>query len=134
MIDDRLNLSELSELWIDAKEQEKKAIAYRRKIEDKILSLVGFAENHEGTEIAEPEGYTVKITGRMTRRVDSNKLQEIAAEHGLTAHLSELFRWKPEINLRAWRNADEAITRPLAGAITTTPGRASVSITPTKEK
>ena len=33
------------------------------------------------------------------------ELQEIAAEHGLEAHLSMLFRWKPEIDARAWKAA-----------------------------
>jgi len=56
-------------------------------------------------------------------------VQEIAAEAGLTEHLSSLFRWKPEINMSAWKNADEKITTPLLGGITTTPGRASFTIT-----
>ena len=66
---------------------------------------------------------------RSDRKVDSAKLQELAAEAGLSDHLPNLFRWKPEINMAVWRATDEAITRPLAGAITVKPGRPSFKIT-----
>ena len=95
-----------------------------------MLSLIGVAENFEGIENAEaPGGYKIKITGRMNRKVDADALQELAAEAGLTGHLSSLFRWKPEIDAKAWKSADASITSPLMGAITTTPSRASFAIT-----
>ena len=129
-----MTYSDLCDLWMQAKEDEKTAIEHRRAYEDKLLSLIGVSENFEGTENAEaPGGYKIKITGRMNRKIDADKLQEIAAEHGLTEHLSSLFRWKPDINSKAWEKADESITRPLMGAITTTPGRASFAITQEQE-
>ena len=68
------------------------------------------------------------------RRVfNEEKLQELAAEAGLTDHLSSLFRWKPEINMEAWKNASYEITIPLSGAITAKPGRPSFSITQIEE-
>ena len=125
-----LDLDTAAAEWLAAKEAEKAATERRRQIEDRLLSLIGIAENMEGTENVETDGgYKIKITGRMSRRVDGDKLQEIAAEAGLTEHLSSLFRWKPEINMSAWKNADESITTPLLGGITTTPGRASFNIT-----
>ena len=60
-------------------------------------------------------------------------LSKLAAEHGLTEHLSALFRWSADINAAAWKAASEAITAPLLGAITTTAGRPSFSIS-TKDK
>lgn len=123
------NLSELAALWLSAKETERLAVDDRRAIEDRIKTLAGIAENLDGTETVAPDRYTIKITGRITRTVDSDRLQELAAEAGLTEHLSGLFRWKPEINMSAWKAADESITRPLAGAITAKPGRPSFSIT-----
>ena len=125
-----MTYSELCALWIQTKEDEKTAIEHRRAYEDKLLSLIGVAENFEGTENAEaPGGYKIKITGRMSRKVDADKLQEIAAEHGLTEHLSSLFRWKPDIDAKAWKSADESITSPLMDAITTTPARPTFTIT-----
>lgn len=127
------NLNELSSLWLAAKEAEKEATDDRRKIEDRIKSLVGFAENSEGTETVDPDQFTIKIVGRIDRKVDGDKVQELATEYGLTEHLASLFRWKPEINMAAWKAADASITKPLAGAITAKPGRPSFAIT-RKEK
>ena len=127
------NLNELSSLWLAAKEAEKEATEDRRKIEDRIRSLVGFAENSEGTETVDPDQFTIKIIGRIDRKVDGDKVQELAAEFGLTEHLASLFRWKPEINMSVWKATNEAITKPLAAAITAKPGRPSFNIT-RKEK
>jgi hypothetical protein len=123
------DLNELSQLWLEAKQKEGDATADRRKIEDRIKSLVGVAENFEGTETVDPDGYVIKIVGRIDRKVDGDKVQELAAEFGLTEHLSSLFRWKPEINMAVWKAADESITKPLAAAITAKSGRASFTIT-----
>ena len=122
------DLNELSEMWLAAKEAEKEATEDRRRIEDHIKSLVGVAETLDGTETVDPDRYTIKIVGRIDRKVDGDKLQELAAEHGLTDHLSYLFRWKPEINMAVWKATDEAITKPLAAAITAKPGRPSFTI------
>ena len=122
------DLNELAAMWLAAKEAEREAVEDRRRIEDRIKSLVGVAENLEGTETVDPDRYTIKIVGRIDRKVDGDKLQELAAEHGLTEHLSSLFRWKPEINMAVWKATDEAITKPLAAAITAKPGRPSFTI------
>lgn len=132
MIDDKIktdDLNELANMWLYAKEREGTATSDRRKIEDRIKSLVGVAENLEGTETVDQDQFTIKIVGRIDRKVDGDKVQELAAEFGLTEHLSSLFRWKPEINMAVWKAADEAITKPLAAAITAKPGRASFTIT-----
>jgi hypothetical protein len=127
------DLNELSQMWLVAKQAEATAMSKRRKIEDRIKSLCGIADNLEGTETVAPDHFTIKIVGRIDRKVDSDKLQELAAEHGLSEHLSSLFRWKPDLNMAAWKAADESITKPLAAAITAKPGRASFTIT-SKEK
>ena len=93
-----------------------------------MLSLIGLPEAFDGTENAAAPGFKIKLVGRLNHRIDSDKLQDIAAENGLTDHLSSLFRWKPEINVRSWKAADESITTALLEAITTTPGRPSFSI------
>jgi hypothetical protein len=122
-------MTELFTQWLHYKQAEENAVAQRRKIEDAIRAEAKIAEDLDGTETLGDERYVVKITGRIDRKVDADKLQEIAAEAGLSAHLGSLFRWKPEINMTAWKAADETITRPLAGAITAKPGRPSFKIT-----
>jgi len=114
--------------WIDAKECERIAVEKRREIEDKLIKHYQISEASEGSKSIKDEGYVVKVICRMNRTIDADLLQEIAIENGLTEHLGSLFRWKPEINTKAWKDADESITAPLLGAITTKPGRPSFSI------
>ena len=115
--------------WMQAKEAERQAIERRRAIEDELTATFSLPEGLEGTETRKEGAYVVKIVGRLDRKVDSELLQEIAAEHGLAEHLGVLFRWKPELDMRKWKAADQSITGVLAGAITTKPGRPSYSIT-----
>jgi hypothetical protein len=127
------DISTLSAEWLNLKEAERLATERRREVEDLLLSRIGIPEALDGTEtVTTPEGYLIKIVGRMNRKIDAELVQELAAENGLTEHLSTLLRWKPEVNQSAWKAANESITRALSGAITTTPGRPSFSIT-TKE-
>jgi hypothetical protein len=124
------DMNELATMWLAAKKQEEDATADRRDIEDHIKKLATIAENLEGTETVEPGRFEIKIVGRIDRKVDGDKVQELAAEFGLTDHLAKLFRWKPEINMAIWKAADESITKPLSGAITAKPGRPSFKIIP----
>jgi hypothetical protein len=126
-----MSLDDLIEQWRKAKETEAAAVEERRRIEDTIAVIVGLPEDFEGT--LKLSGI-LKITGRIDRKVDTDALQDLAREAGLTDHLSALFRWKAEINAKAWDAAAEAITRPLAGAITAKPGRPSFTITTKKEE
>jgi hypothetical protein len=124
-------MSDIYSEWIFAKETERAAVERRREIEDLILAQVG-ASNAEGTRtisICATNNYEIKLVTRFTRKIDSDLLQEIAAEHDLSAYLPTLFRWKPELNAKAWDKAASEITKPLSGAITTTPGRPSFTIT-----
>lgn len=118
----------LYEDWIRAKGIERDAAELRRKAEDALSEAMSLGEDFEGSKSFDHEGYKVKVTGRMNRKIDADKLQDIAAECGLSQHLGDLFRWKPDINAAKWKNADDSITRPLLDAITTTPGRPSFSI------
>lgn len=124
------DMNELARMWLAAKQAEKNATEDRRDIEDHIKKLARIADALEGTETVEPGRYEIKIAGRIDRKVDADKVQELAAEFGLTDHLATLFRWKPELNMLAWKAADATITGPLAGAITAKPGRPSFNVTP----
>ena len=115
--------------WLTAKADEAAATKRRRDIEDQLVKLFEVPESLEGTKNIEAEQFKVKIEGRINRKVNSEKLQELASEHGLTEHLSSLFRWKPEINMTVWKASDASITAPLMDAITATPGRPSFTIT-----
>ena len=129
------DISTLSAEWLELKEAERLATERRREVEDTLLSRIGIPEALDGTEtVTTPEGFQIKIVGRMNRKIDAELVQELAAENGLTEHLSTLLRWKPEVNQSAWKAANESITRALSGAITTTPGRPSFSISTVEGK
>ena len=123
------DLATLSAAWLIAKQQETDATARRRDIEDHMARLAAVPSDLDGTTGFEAGQYALKITGRIDRKVDADKLQALAIEHGLTDQLSSLFRWKPEINMTAWKQASPEIVRPLADAITAKPGRPSFKVT-----
>jgi hypothetical protein len=114
--------------WLDAKEAEKAAIELRRSIEDELVMDLDIAKTLDGTQNITTDGYKIKVVGRLDRKVNSDKLQDLANEYGLTQHLSSLFRWKPEVNVTAWKSADPLIIDTLQDAITTTNGRPSFTI------
>lgn len=121
--------SSLYGLWIAAKEEERNITETRRILEDRMIADLRINDTIEGVSNYSPMGFKVKVTNRMNRRVDADKLIELAAESGIdNDHLQALFRWKPELNLREWQNAASDITKPLEAAITTKPGRPSFSI------
>ena len=124
-----IELETLCQSWQYAKEAERIAIESRRDLEDQLTRLLQVSEQLDSTMTQKQGDFVIKVTGRINRTIDSDKLQELANEAGITEHLGSLFRWKPEINASAWKNADETITRPLAGAITAKPSRPSFAIT-----
>lgn len=117
----------LYQKWLEAKDAERVAVDERRNIEDKLIAELNI-DQREGSSTIKNGGYRIKVTQRFNRSIDADMLQEIAAEHGITHHLGDLFRWKPDINAKAWKDADSSITSPLEQAITTKPGRPSFSI------
>jgi len=121
-------MDKLCAAWLKYKDEEAHAIAMRRYVEDDIKTLLEVKETLEGTQTSESENYAIKVIGRIDRKVDSAKLQDLATEHGLSTHLSTLFRWTPEINAANWKSADESIRTALSGAITAKPGRPSIKI------
>jgi hypothetical protein len=128
---DDITIDDLADRWIVYKETEKIAVEKRREIEDQIACRLNFPETFEGTENVTAVGspYAIKIEGRINRTVNAEKLIAIADEEGLETQISALFRWKPEINMTAWKAADQSITKPLSKAITAKAGRPSFTIT-----
>lgn len=114
--------------WLQAKEAENAAKENRREIEEKLLKSYGVKGNENGTKTFKDQGYKVKLTFRIDQKVDPVSLKEIAIENGLENQLDALFRWKPEVNRKAWNATAAEITKPLLGAITNTPGKPSFVI------
>lgn len=110
--------------WIEAKVAEEMARDKRLEIEALLIESYQIDTAKPGTtEIVDG----LKITCSVSRKVDDKKLQELANEHGLSSHLGTLFRWKPEIDSRAWKATHTDITSILEGAIETRPAKPSFS-------
>jgi hypothetical protein len=122
-------MTNLYQRWLDAKKLEAAAVTERRQLEDQMAEEFALPKDLDGTLKREADGYVIKMEGRINKKIDAEKLQMLAAEAGISEHLSSLFRWKPEINAKVWNAAADAVTGPLLGAITSTPGRPTFTIT-----
>jgi hypothetical protein len=127
-------MREIAAEWAAEKEVERIAVENRRRLEDEMVKSFALQPDLDSTVSKDVDGYVIKITGRIDRKVDADKIQELAAQHGLESHLSTLCRWKPELNLTVWKATDPTITKLLAPAITAKPGRPSFSIVQNKEE
>jgi len=70
----------LYQQWLDAKAAEKKIVADRRTIEDQLVKALSIPKNLDGTQNVQDEGYKIKVVGRLDKKVNSAKLQDLAAE------------------------------------------------------
>jgi len=116
------------EQWMEAKADEAAAVAKRRELEDEMSRAFGLDEMHEGSKTHKTEGYVVKITQRLNKKIDQDQLNSIVNENGLEDVADGLFRFKPEIDKKAWGAADPKITDLLSEAITMKAGRPSYNI------
>lgn len=123
------DISLLAAKIIDAELDADKAQAEVDRLKAELVKLAGISQDDEGAHaIGDVGGYKVTITCKINRTVDGDKLQSVAYDAGLSGHLSSLFRWKPSINMSAWRSADSRITAPLLSAITAKAGKPAVKI------
>jgi hypothetical protein len=126
-------LKELCAKWINAKQAVTEAATSLETVEDQLIQLLNVDLLRDGTTQVIDGDVRIKVTSRPSRTVDDTKLKALAEEHDLKEHLSTLFRWKPEVNLRAWRGADKKIRKSLNDAITLTSARPAFAITITPD-
>lgn len=110
----------LVSIWRDLYRKEREAREQRLQVEQEISDLQGVAEDHEGAvKFGE-----LTVAYSLRKRIDPDRLQEAAKNHGIpTDRLGELFRWKPEINAQAWKQASKAERNALSSAITSIPAK-----------
>lgn len=99
-------MREIAAEWAAEKEVERQATENRRILEDEMVKSFVLQPDLDSTVTKDIDGYVIKITGRIDRKVDADKIQELAAQNGLESHLSTLCRWKPELNITIWKNTD----------------------------
>lgn len=123
-------IDKLCQEWLDAKMHERAVTTRRREIEDSLVEALRINDKSEGTKRIESSGYNIAVEFKVNRKVDGKKLIEVAASNGIGNDiLQQIFRWKPEINMRDWKSADRSIILALSNAVTTSEARPSVTIT-----
>lgn len=123
------DIDDLAAAWEEAKNAERAAVEKRRILEDQMKLMLKIEETEEGTVKHDSKRFTIKAICRINRKIDSEKLLDIANQADLVDHLHVLFRWTPELNMGAWKDADDDVKRAFSAAITANPGRPSFTIT-----
>lgn len=123
-------MKEIINQWLEAKEAEAQAVANRRAIEDQLSEAFAVSESDEGIKTVAVDGYKVKITSRIDRKVDADKLAKLAANTSIPAPVWQgLVRWKAEVNTKSYKDLPEETKAILADAFTLKAGRPSYQIT-----
>lgn len=86
-------LEALCEDWLAAKENERKATALRVSIEDMIVGITG--KKDEGAQTHEAGNFKVAVTGKVTRKMDWDKWDQVKASIPANLHPVKL---KPELD------------------------------------
>lgn len=127
-------MKELLQQWLDAKETERAAVEKRRSIEDRLSELLASEMPADGQKTIKAEGFAVKVTSRITYKVNGEELQELASKKGIPLPLlQQAFRWKCEVIGKGWNDLDKSIQAALSDAVTAEKGRPSYQIVHTKE-
>ena len=118
--------------WLELKRREDEAKALRQALEARMSE--GIPDDWEGSKTWSDGPYKIKASRKFNRKVDPVAVRKIADTYGMTDYIDVLFRWKPEIDAKAWKGADETITKLFSDAITTTPTKVGFSIEEIKEE
>lgn len=113
----------------DAKETEARAKAAREAIERELAAAIGVPESWTGSTTSDICGYKVTCTRRDNIKIDADAVRGIALESAaLDGYSKQIFRWKPEIDKKAWDAAPDEVIKAFSAAITRTPGKISFAL------
>lgn len=70
-------MKELFQQWLDAKEKERAAVEKRRSIEDRLSELLASEMPADGQKTIKADGFAVKVTSRITYKVNGLSLIHI---------------------------------------------------------
>lgn len=117
----------LYQSWLDAKRSEDAARAQRLEIEAQIVALVGVKD--EGVTSVEVDQFKVKTTGKVTRSVDTDAVQDVWEV--LPEEVKKCFKWEAKLNTKEYRalcSMREDLAPHLNKYITSKPAKPSISI------
>ena len=122
-----LTLANVAASWMQAKEDERKAIEQRRNLDKMLVEML--PKKDEGSVTEKDGQYKITASFKMDRKVDADKLAEIWGY--LDEHAQKAFKWKADVSVSELRKVQEFepdTYAKLAEVITTKPASTSVSV------
>lgn len=119
-----LTLAHVLPSWIQAKEDERKAIEHRRSLDKMIQDLL--PKKDEGS-ISQADGdYKVTVTYKLDRKLDTERLQADWSALPVSSYVA--VKWKADLSTAAFRALADSDRSVLAKYITTKPASPTVSV------
>lgn len=119
-----ITLAQVLPAWVQAKEDERKAIAYRRELDQMVRSLLPTKD--EGAVTADDGNYHVTVSYKLERKVDTSKLQADWLQ--IPAEAQAAFKWKADLSTTEFRKLSPELAQQLSQYITTKPASPAVSV------
>lgn len=95
-----MNENELYQSWLDAKELENKAKEKRLAIEEQIAHIIGVKD--DGVTSHTTDLFKVKTTGKLTRTVDSQAVQDVWEV--MPIEVQKCFKWEAKLDTKEYRS------------------------------
>jgi len=124
----------LCEEYMKIKEWEAKSAARKLAIETELLKNYQISKL-EGSKTLRDEGFKIGLLGRTNKTVNAEALRSLPSEYPEITNevLGRVFRWKPEIDAKAWKEQSKEVTEILSRAITVTPAKITFNISKDEE-
>ena len=119
-----LSLAQVLPTWMQAKEDERKAIEHRRELDKMIQSLL--PKKDEGSITETTGNYKTTVTYKLDRKLDTTALQLDWAT--MTPRAAEAIKWKADLSTSAFRALSDEDKVTLSAYITTKPASPTVSV------
>ena len=116
----------LAERWIEAKEAEREAVAYRVSIEDQILEIEP-AKEEGSTTLTLANGLKLKATGKLIYKVDIDMLEKITEGWNIPKPLKYKIE-ADETALKTMRADRPDLWRTIAPAVTVKAAKTNITI------
>lgn len=119
-----LSLAQVLPTWMQAKEDERKAIEHRRSLDKLIQSLLPTKD--EGSITSTDGDYKVTVTYKLDRKLDTAALQLGWAS--LPPLAAEAIKWKADLSTTSFRALSDEDKAALSAYVTTKPASPTVSV------
>lgn len=112
-----------------AKDEEAAVKAKRMQLEDQLAKAIGVPETWTGSTTNDIGGYKVTCKRADNVKIDCDAVTSLMGQSPELGHFGRtIFRWKPEIDKKAWDAAPADIIKVYSAAVTRTPGKVGFTL------